>query len=133
MKKLGLICSIILVLFSFGMTIYETINIFKMNQKTISTSVESNCHVGNGVDDLPYECNNKYSFTYKDNVYYCMDYTSSAIKKDYSKNEDIFFSSSNPNDCVVGKKSKNIITIILLDAFSLIVAGVLIVTSKKNK
>ena len=135
MKKfiIGLICSIIAFTFFFGSTIYEIINISKMDQKTISTNVESTCRVGNGDADLPYECTIKYLFSYKDNSYTCNKNESSMVKKDYKDNKIVYFSSSNPSNCSIETKSNYILTLIIVDIIILIIVGIQVVAIKRKR
>ena len=134
MKKfiIGLICSIIAFTFFFCSTIYEIINISKMDQKTISTNVESTCRVGNSDASMPYECTIKYSFSYKDNSYTCNINESSMVKKDYKDNKIVYFSSSNPNNCSVETKSNYILTLIIADIIILIIVGIQVVAIKRK-
>jgi len=134
MKKyvIGLICSLIAFIFFFCGTIYEIINISKMDQKTTSTNVESTCRAGNGEADMPYECTMKYSFSFKDNTYTCSKNDSSMIKKDYKENKTVYFSSSNPNNCSVETKSNYISTLIIADIIVLIIVGIQIVAIKRK-
>ena len=136
MKKfiVGLICSIIAFTFFFCNTIYEIINISKLDQKTISTNVESTCRVGGNSDaDLPYECTIKYSFSYKDNSYTCNKNESSMVKKDYKDNKTVYFSSSNPSNCSVETKSNYILTFIIVDIIILIIVGIQVVAIKRKR
>ena len=136
MKKfiIGLICSIIAFTFFFCSTIYEIINISKMDQKTISTNVESTCRVGGNSDlDFPYECTIKYLFSYEDNSYTCYKNESSMVKKDYKDNKIVYFSSSNPSNCSVETKSNYILTLIIFDIIILIIVGIQVVAIKRKR
>ncbi|MBR4178464.1 MAG: hypothetical protein IKR57_03860 [Bacilli bacterium] len=129
--KVGFMCSIILIIAFIGMTVYEAIGMLKMDKQVISTDVKSDCKHGNMGDDQAYECDVEYTFIYEDKLFTCKKYDSSAIKKNYS-NEKIYFSSKNPNDCSVGKKSNYLMPLVILDFISIVIMFILRIAKNRN-
>ena len=135
MKKyiIGFVCSLIILLFFVGFTVYEVLNIGQLDKKTTSTNIETKCVSNGGEDQMLYDCRINCTYTYNEKEYTCSKTISTNEKKEYKDNRTVYFSSKDPSNCSIDKKANDISYLIIADIVFAITSVIEFVAIKKTR